>query len=394
MQNAVVAMLIGGPLLLVAYAYAGYPALLWIASRLRGSRAMPADQTEWPKISITVPVYNEELQIRGVIEGLLKLDYPADRRQILVVSDASTDRTDEIVGEYAGHGVELLRLPTRGGKGEAERAAARVVTGEIVVNTDASIRIQPDSLKRLIAHFADPAVGLASGRDVSVSRLEQDGNAGESGYVGYEMWVRRLETELGGIVGASGCFYAIRAELHRKPLPPALSRDFASALITRENGFRAISADQATCLVPRTGSLHREYRRKVRTIARGMQTLSHKRQLLNPFRYGAFAWMLFSHKVCRWLVPWAIIPAIFGLLLASRGSAFAAVLLGGAICGVIVAAIGWRLAERRPLPRLVSLPTYIAAGNVAAIHASLRAAKGAELGVWEPTRRDTVTISR
>lgn len=382
--------LIGGPVLLVFYAYAGYPAILWVAARVRGARPAPSLPVDWPNISITVPAYNEEGQIRGVIESLLRLDYPADRRQILVISDASTDGTDEIVREYADRGVELLRLPQRGGKGEAERAAAKVVSGEIVVNTDASIRIQPDSLKRLIAHFADPGVGLASGRDVSVSRVEQDVNVGESGYVGYEMGVRRLETELGGIVGASGCFYAIRIDLHRKPLPPALSRDFASALITRENGFRAVSADGATCLVPRTGSLHKEYRRKVRTIARGMQTLAHKRHLLNPFRHGLFAWMLFSHKVCRWLVPWAGLFALVGLFAASRDSRLAAMLSVVAITGILFAAIGWILADRKPLPRLLSLPAYLAAGNVAALHATLRAMKGAELGVWEPTRRDTV----
>jgi cellulose synthase/poly-beta-1,6-N-acetylglucosamine synthase-like glycosyltransferase len=384
-------ILVLGPVALVLYAYVGYPAILWVAARLRGKRTAPPPPEVWPRISITVPAYNEEAQIRGVIESLLKLDYPADRRQIMVISDASTDRTDEIVKEFADRGVELLRLPQRGGKGEGERAAARVVSGEIVVNTDASIRIQPHSLKRLIAHFADPQVGLASGRDVSVSRLEQDVNVGESGYVGYEMGIRRLETELSGIVGASGCFYAIRIDLHRKPLPPALSRDFASALITHENGYRAVSADDATCLVPRTASLHKEYRRKVRTIARGMQTLAHKRHLLNPFRHGVFAWMLFSHKVCRWLVPWAGIVALVGLFLAADDSVIAAGLFGAAVVGLVLAAIGWMLAERRPLPRLLSIPAYLVAGNAAAIHATFRAMKGAELGVWEPTRRDTVT---
>src|SRR5690606_9975516 len=144
--------------------------------------------------------------------------------------------------------------------------------------------IRPDALKRLVEQFTDPTVGLASGRDISVSRLDDDTNLGESGYVGYEMGIRRLETRLSGIVGASGCFYAIRAHLHRVPLPTALSRDFASAMITREHGYRAVSVDDATCLVPRSGSLGREYRRKVRTMTRGMRTLWFKRHLMNPMR--------------------------------------------------------------------------------------------------------------
>src|SRR5690606_27846349 len=126
-----------------------------------------------------------------------------------------------------------------------------------------------------------------------------------SGYVGYEMWIRDLETRVAGIIGSSGCYYAIRPELHRLPLPEALSRDFSSALHAREHGYRAVSVPQATCAVPRGTSLKKEYRRKVRTITRGMQTLWYKRHLLDPVRYGSFAWMLWSHKICRWMLPWA-----------------------------------------------------------------------------------------
>jgi cellulose synthase/poly-beta-1,6-N-acetylglucosamine synthase-like glycosyltransferase len=390
MSPVIVGALIGGPILLVLYAYVGYPALLWMLARVRRRADAPAPPTEWPFISITVPAYNEETQIRGTIESLLSLDYPADRRQILIVSDASTDRTDDVVREYADRGVELLRLPSRSGKGTAERAAAPYLRGELIVNTDASIRIQRSALKRLLVHFADPTVGLASGRDVSVSRLDEDVNAGESGYVGYEMWVRQLETKVDGIVGASGCFYAIRAELHRKPLPESLSRDFASALISRENGYRAVSVDEATCLVPRTNSLHREYRRKVRTITRGMKTLAYKRHLMNPLHFGLFAWMLLSHKVCRWLVPWAVIPAAVGVALAAPSSLVASGLLGLGGVGALLAAIGWQLAEKRTIPRILSLPAFVAAGNIAAMQASLRALMGRQDSVWEPTRRDAV----
>ena len=122
------------------------------------------------------------------------LDYPAERRQILIVSDASTDGTDEIVAEYADRGIELVRQPTRAGKTAAENAARSALRGDIIVNTDASIRIHPHSLKPLIAAFSDPSVGVASGRDVSVARLDDDSNVGESGYVDYEMRIRALET--------------------------------------------------------------------------------------------------------------------------------------------------------------------------------------------------------
>ena len=124
--------------------------------------------------------------------------------------------------------MELLRLSNRGGKTAAENAAATHVQGEIVVNTDATIRILPGALRELIAVFQDPSVGVASGRDVSTGGLRSAGNQGESGYVGYEMWIRSLETRIGTIIGASGCFFAIRRELYDGAFPEALSRDFAS----------------------------------------------------------------------------------------------------------------------------------------------------------------------
>jgi cellulose synthase/poly-beta-1,6-N-acetylglucosamine synthase-like glycosyltransferase len=384
-------VLIAGAAFLVFYTYAGYPMLLLLLSRIRNKRLLPVGAlAEWPRISITVPVYNEATQIRALIERLLELDYPADRREILIVSDASTDGTDAIVEEFKPRGVKLLRMPERSGKTAAENAARHVLTGEIVVNTDASIKIDRDALKPLISQFADPAVGLASGRDVSVSAQTADANAGESGYVGYEMWIRGLETRVESIVGASGCFYAIRVNLHRQTLPDYLSRDFASALITRENKYRAVSVDAALCYVPRTNSLEREYKRKVRTITRGIETLWHKRAVLNPFTHPLFGWMLFSHKICRWLVPWAVVAGALGLALLAPSQPFAAIALAAGLLPCVLGGIGWALASSRPLPRWLSLPASVVVGNAAAVHAALRALHGEQNPIWEPTRRDAV----
>jgi cellulose synthase/poly-beta-1,6-N-acetylglucosamine synthase-like glycosyltransferase len=395
MPNSIAWTLVLGAAALFVYTYLGYPLLLRLLSRWRPGHPSASPPSEWPVISISVPVYNEEQQIRGLIESLLAIDYPADRRQILIVSDCSTDGTDEIVAEYADRGVELLRMPSRGGKTAAESAAAARLRGEVVINTDASIRIRPDAMKALVARFSDPTVGVASGRDLSVARIGDDANAGESGYVGYEMWVRQLETRTWGIIGASGCFYAIRTELQHAPLAPSLSRDFAAALIAREHGYRAVSVDEALCYVPRAASLQREYRRKVRTITRGMETLMAKRALLNPFRYGLFAWMLWSHKLCRWLVPWAGLVALAGIAILSMDHLWARLVLAGAavLCGL--AAIGWarswRGADR--VPRLFAVPAFAIAGNIAAIQAALHLLHGDRNPIWEPTRRDVLPVS-
>jgi cellulose synthase/poly-beta-1,6-N-acetylglucosamine synthase-like glycosyltransferase len=379
--------LLGLCVALALYTYLGYPALLWLIGRIRSKPLGAEEPAEWPAVSLTVPVFNEEAQVRDLLESLLAIDYPKDRLQILLVSDASSDRTDEIVEEYADRGIELLRMPDRGGKTRAENAAAERLTGEIVVNTDASIRIAPDSLKRLIRVFQDPKVGLASGRDVSVAPGQAAGNVSESGYVGYEMGIRDLETNVGGIIGASGCFYAIRPHLHKIPLPVSLSRDFASALHTRENGYRPVSVPDAICFVPRTTSIESEYQRKVRTITRGMETLWHKRALMNPFRYGGFALMLVSHKVCRWVLPWLALAAWLatGVLAFDHVWALALFVLGAVV--LLLAAVGWRVAVAGRGRSPLALVAFVVAGNVAAAHALLRVLHGDRSPTWEPTRR-------
>ena len=236
---------------LTVYSYALYPLLLvavrWVH---RAPDVMATEPAAWPMISITLPAYNAQETLRPVLEALVRVDYPAERRQILVVSDGSTDGTDALVREYAPQGVELLRVEGRLGKTEVENRAMDSLRGEIVVNTDASVTVRPDAIKRLVAAFGDPKVGVASARDVSVSSVGAVGHASEAAYVGYEMWVRDLETAVDGIIGSSGCLYAIRADLHRRALPGHLSRDFSSALWARLHGMRAVSVREAICFVP------------------------------------------------------------------------------------------------------------------------------------------------
>ncbi len=375
------------PAALFVYAYALYPALLWLASRRPAWTPPAADPPEWPRITLVLPVYNEEQVVRQTIESLLAIDYPADRRQILVLSDASTDGTHAIVREYADRGVGLVALQVRRGKTAAENESARHATGDVIVNTDATTRILPGSVKPLVSVFQDPSVGVASGRDVSAAAGTTEANLAESGYVGYEMWVRDLETRLGCIVGASGCFMAIRRTLFDQLFPEALSRDFASPLLSRRAGFRAVSVPAATALVPRARALRAEHRRKARTMARGIETLWYLRALLNPFRYGRFAWMLWSHKAARWLAFLAAPVALAGLAILAPVSAAAAALLGLALAGIGLGALAFVWPADRPMPGLISSLGYLLGATGAAILAWTKALRGERNPIWEPTRR-------
>jgi glycosyltransferase involved in cell wall biosynthesis len=374
------------PVVLLVYTYAGYPAIMWLLARGKDGDLPTADPEKWPAITVILPVYNEERSIRATLDSILGLDYPPDRRRVLVVSDASTDRTDQIVSEYEGLGVQLVRLPVRAGKTAAENASEPYLQGSILVNTDATIRIMPAALKALIRVFQDPRIGLASGRDVSVSTVAGEANQAESGYVNYEMWVRSLETRTGSIVGASGCFYAIRRELYDTLFPTALSRDFAAALITAENGFRAVSVNEAICLVPRTPSLRSEYRRKVRTMTRGLETLWYKRRLMYS-RGLLFGFALASHKLVRWLV-FLVAPLVpVGLSLLAAQQVWARWALLAMSIGLLlgVAAFAWPAENRTPRP--LAVVGFLLGAQAAGFMAWVKALRGELNPVWEPTRR-------
>jgi cellulose synthase/poly-beta-1,6-N-acetylglucosamine synthase-like glycosyltransferase len=377
---------------LTLYGYAGYPLLLLI---VRLFRRQPPVATErlaaWPRISITLPAYNAERTLRPVLDGLVHLDYPPELRQIVVVSDGSTDGTDALVAEYAGAGVELLRHMPRVGKTEVENFAMPALTGEIIVNTDASVALSSDSVWRLVAALADPRVGVSSGRDISVAAVGATSHGGEAAYVGYEMWLRDLETDVDAIVGSSGCLYAVRAELHRRELPGFLARDFSSALWARLNGFRAVSVRDAICFVPRAASVQVEFRRKVRTMTRGIETLFYHGKLLNPFTYGVFAWLLWSHKLIRWLVPLALATSAIAIIPLAAFAWWAKAGVIALVIGLTLAAFGWWWPAGKRVPRLLSIAVYFVSGTIAGILAWANAVRGHKAPVWDPTPRAHAT---
>jgi len=387
---ALAVVIAASPIVAALYAYVAYPAILWAFARRRPRPNATVQGNDWPTVTITVPVYNAVSSIRTTLERLLELDYPRDRLQLLVLSDASSDGTDDVVREFAGRGIELMRAPNRRGKTAAENAAVAVARGDIIVNVDATVVVPIGSLKRLIRVFDDPTVGVASGHDVSVGAADKHDAGAESGYTNYEMWVRDLETRAGTIVGASGCFYGIRRLIRVSALPSGLSWDFASTLMARQQGYRSVSVPDAICIVPRTAEIQFELRRKSRTMARGLSTLFHFRALMNPFTYGRFALILISHKLLRW-VPYLVAPvAVLALALVATQSSIAAVLLAAVVVGLLAG--GAVIVYGRPIAfRPLALAGFAVAVFSAGFLAWCDALRGTRMVTWEPTPRPTVS---
>src|SRR5262245_30619173 len=205
----------------VFYPYAGYPLVLLLMRRATG--AAPGVATELPKLSIIIPVHNEASRIVDKIANTAALDYPADRLEILFVSDGSTDATVDLIRANAARAMTLIELAERRGKATALNAGLARATGEIVVFTDASIMLREDALRAIVRPFGDPGIGCVSGED---HIAEADG---EGLYGRYELFLRRRESDVHSIVGASGCFYAQRRSLCTR-FTDGMAPDFLSVL--------------------------------------------------------------------------------------------------------------------------------------------------------------------
>jgi glycosyltransferase involved in cell wall biosynthesis len=370
----------------IVYPYFGYWALLRILAPLVGRPVKRAPHT--PRVTLVVSAYNEAANMRRKLENTLALAYPREALQVLVVSDASTDATDAIVGEFAPHGIELIRLPARGGKVAGQNAAIGRATGEILVFSDARIMLGPDSIRAMMENFADPSVGCVSSQDLIVDgEGRPDRGAGEGFYVRYEMAIRRAEAALGSLVGASGSFYAVRKRL--APVwEAAFERDFLTPLKVAAQGARTVHEPRAVGAYRALAEPEAEFRRKVRTVMRGMAVLFHMRELLNPFRYPRVAWQLWSHKVLRWTVPFFLVTLLgSSIWLAARGSAP----IYGLACAAQLALYLLALAAvlHRELDELLifRIPLFFANVNLSILVAWGRFLAGNRQVTWEPSRR-------
>jgi len=362
----------------VFYPYAGYPLVLQLVRRLV-SRPRPATAPALPTVSMIIPVHNEASRLEPKIANTLALDYPADRLEILFVSDGSTDDTAAMIRAAVGRRLDVIELPQRGGKAAALNAGLHRAGGEIVVFTDASIALAPDSIRAIVAPFADPRVGCVSGED----RIAETG--GEGLYGRYELYLRRLESDVHSIVGASGSFYAQRRALCT-PFTEGMAPDFLSVLRTVQQGYRAISEPAAVGEMTSVKSAKQEFDRKVRTLLRGMTALFACKTLLNPVRFPVFAFELWSHKVLRWTVPFNLLAALLAPLALLDRPFYVVALVAQIVfyAGAAAAFAEWANVHRS-LPGRIAL--YFSSVNAAILTAWYHYSRGVRQELWTPSRR-------
>lgn len=372
-------LLFWASLFAVIYPYALYPALLVALNRLAGRHTPVPDPTHRPTVSVILPVHNEARRIEAKVRNLLELDYPRERLQLVVIGDGCTDDTLERAGRAGGSHVVVHPLPARSGKASALNAGLERVSGEIVVFTDAGIMLDRRALGSLVGHFEDPVVGCVSGEDY----VEGGGN--ESLYGRMELFVRREEARLHSIAGASGCFYGMRRALCR-PFPAGMAPDFLSVLDTVRSGHRAVCEPAARGAMTATASQRAEFSRKTRTFLRGLTALFGNAALLNPLRHPAFSFILWSHKLMRWLGPVSLLLCLVSAFVLRNEPVYALLFYGQLVFyALALGAVAWPSSIGRFA--LARISGFFLLVNAAAGLALLQWLVGVRQELWEPTRR-------
>jgi cellulose synthase/poly-beta-1,6-N-acetylglucosamine synthase-like glycosyltransferase len=362
----------------VFYLLIGYPILL--ASSRRLAPPIGKDMAFRPTVSILIAVHNGEAFIAGKLESLLALDYPAHFREILVISDGSTDATDVLTESFAGRGVQLLRVP-RGGKASALNAGLAQATGQIIFFTDVRQALDAHALSHLAANFADPTVGAVTGE----LRLLNPAKVGEQAdmelYWRMELWARDRHSQIDSIFSTTGCIYALRREL-AKPLPPdTIADDGTMSLRAFFQGYRVVFDPEAVAY-DYPAAAGGEFRRRLRTLAGLWQLFVRLPQLFTSANRMRFHFV--SYKFGRLVLPWAIL-LILASTFALPNSSWRSFLLFDE-CMLLGLAAFDRFVPRNFLIKRVTSParTFLAM-NAAALLAVLVFFVPAE-SLWRPTR--------
>lgn len=367
----------------IGYAYVGYPLLLIVLSWLRPK---PVKSGHWtPSVTVIIAAYNEERDLAAKLENTLALDYPPSHLEIIVTSDCSSDRTDEIARGFASRGVRLHRQEERHGKTAAQNAAVTKAKGEIIVFSDATTHYRPDVLRLMIPAFADSSVGCVTGRVIYQDDKDSNVGAGTQSYWNYEFFLKRHESAVCSLIGVCGCMYAVRASAYI-PLYNEACSDFIIATTMVEQGLRAVYVPEAVCTEEPNRQAKKELAARVRIISQTFSDLWRNRAVLNPFRSGFYAVQLWSHKLMRYLVPLFLIAIFITSAFLATRNAFYAVVFVLQVAFYLAALVSWILERLGVTFSLLALPQYFVITNLASLIAFVKFLTGERYTRWEPSR--------
>lgn len=375
-------------LAVVLYTYLGYALVVGLWARIVRRRESASALDFEPEVTLVVPAYNEADILAAKVRNCVALDYPADKLRLMFITDGSTDESGEVLAAFPR--VQHLHAPERAGKSMAENRAIRYVTTPYVIFTDCNTMLNPEAVRRLVRHYANPAVGAVSGE----KRVLSDGStsgAGEGMYWKYESFLKRCDSNIYSLMGAAGELVSFRTSLFKPLEADTILDDFVQSMRIVDAGYQVVYEPEAYAMEPPSFSLGEEMKRKVRICAGGWQAMSRLLPLLNPFRQPVVAFLYFSHRVLRWTLTPALLAALLPLnavLAVQYGSFYTLLLvLQGLFYGA--AALGWwRAAQGKPAGPLL-VPLYFTMMNVAVFQGANRFFRNSQPAAWAKAQRAT-----
>ena len=373
-------------ILLVLYTYFGYFIAVILLGKVIRRKVHKSDIK--PHVTMLIAAYNEEKGIALKIEDSLKLNYPQDKLRIVVVSDGSTDGTDEIVKSYAAQGVELFRVEGRVGKTEARNVALAAIDGEIIIFSDATTTYKEDLIEKMVRNFADPKVGMVTGHLIYRDSTNTQMGTGQKLYWKYESTIKKAQTSMGTLTGSVGCVTAFRKELYT-PLPENIIEDFTGPLMLVMKGFRVVYEEEALCFEDTTKKAANEWNMRVRVIRGGMSGMLHARKILNPIAYPIPFFQLVSHKILRWLIPVFIISLFLVsnyMVWLDPKNVYSMTLLILQLMFYFTAVCAYALEKKGIHNRLAAIPLYFLILNAASLVALVKTLTSNLEATWETHR--------
>lgn len=368
----------------ISYIYLGYPVLLALLTSIRSNRTRQYGN-HLPKVTLIVAAHNEEKVIAKKLQNILDLNYPKDKLNAIIISDGSTDRTTEIVGEHEGNGIRLIAQSRRHGKTACQNIGAAMADGEILVFSDANAIYRRDTIAKLVRHFNDDCVGCVCGELRYKNDAASSAGDGEELYWRYERFLKDRESRLSSLIGVNGSVYAIRKDCY-VPLDDGLISDLVEPLLIYMKGFKIVYEKEAISEEDANNHMDDELKRKVRIITRGIRGLLYTKSLLNPLKWGIFSIQIISHKLLRWLVPYLLLAILITNFLLIDRRVFQLSLMIQVIfyAGALV---GYFLEKKRCVAcKLLMTPLYFSMVNFAALIGWLKVIRKEPMKTWSPLR--------
>ncbi|MDG2303915.1 MAG: glycosyltransferase family 2 protein [Candidatus Binatia bacterium] len=387
------AFLFWGGVLTLVYQYVGYPLLLSLLARLRPDveRGSYASDDELPSVTLIISAYNEEEVLDRKLENAVALDYPKERLEIVVVSDGSTDRTTEIAESFADRGVVLHEYTENRGKNLALNESMPRVRGDITVFTDANGMYEPDAMKKLVQPFADATVGSVCGELVYRNFNENAIAEGYNRYWELDQMQKRLESDLGTLLGANGSIFGVRTTLCR-PIPNDTCNDMVQPIWVGAAGHKCLYEPGALSIEAGSKDLDDELKRRSRIIGRGIRGILAVWPDIVRGRAKLLGLELLSRKGLRYLTPVWFLMIFIGSGLATGLGLFYQLAFAAQVLAYGAIPVAQLLPEGR-LQRLVSPAVYFGIANLAATMGWWKVLTGSELGRWNTADRPFETGS-